>query len=141
MVRKTTVTGRKCPNCGSTDIIKNGSSRNGIPRYYCKTCKQNHTDNFKLKWNNPDKIKCIHCGSTNIFLKGHTRNGNQRYFCKECNRKFAIYEKNEFTEYDKKLVAFYHLKLGVSIKDLAKHLHHTPKRISDYIKGIKQERK
>lgn len=30
---------RKCPECQSGDIVKNGRSRAGNQRYYCPTCR------------------------------------------------------------------------------------------------------
>jgi len=29
-----------CPYCNATDLYKNGKSRNGIQRWYCKECKK-----------------------------------------------------------------------------------------------------
>ena len=30
-----------CPNCQSTNLVKNGRSQNGAQRYCCKSCKKN----------------------------------------------------------------------------------------------------
>ncbi len=36
---------RKCPRCGSTEYVKNGSIHNGKQKYMCKACGRQFVDN------------------------------------------------------------------------------------------------
>ena len=38
-----------CPQCGLTDLVKNGHSENGTQRYRCKSCKKSFQQEYSYQ--------------------------------------------------------------------------------------------
>lgn len=49
----------RCPNCGSEDIMKNGSTRRGKQNYKCRDCGRQFVENPQWKRRTPDSTAMI----------------------------------------------------------------------------------
>jgi insertion element IS1 protein InsB len=50
---------RRCPNCGSEDIMKNGTTRRGKQTYKCRDCGRQFVENPQWKHRGPDSTAMI----------------------------------------------------------------------------------
>ena len=127
-----------CSNCGSTNIRKDGHTSKGNQKYKCKNCGKRFTEKPRNIFKNVS-ITCPSCNSLNIGKRGCTRNGNPRYMCKDCGKSFVLkYPDPIISTEHKKLILFYNKNFGVSIKSLAKNLHHSQRTISKFLKETNQ---
>ncbi|CAA9590596.1 hypothetical protein AVDCRST_MAG81-5194 [uncultured Synechococcales cyanobacterium] len=49
----------RCPNCGSDDIMKNGTTRRGKQNYKCRDCGRQFVEDPQWKRREPDQITMI----------------------------------------------------------------------------------
>jgi transposase-like protein len=65
---------RKCPFCGSEDIVKNGYAPNGKQKYLCKACKRQTRENPKpTGYAEEEKEKILRAYEERSSLRGLRR--------------------------------------------------------------------
>lgn len=129
----------KCPNCGSTAMVKDGKTKIGTQRYKCKLCGK-RSCNEKSRIVDKDKKQCKYCGSFNTRKKGFTKANTQIYYCNECNKKFTFIEIGTFTKEEKLFIIRYYFGLKVSAIAIAKHIGKTKDQVYYFLKEYKKKR-
>lgn len=64
---------RSCPNCGSTDIIKNGKDYKGSQKYHCHYCGGYGTLDTKARYSPEEKERVLKAYLERVSLRGIRR--------------------------------------------------------------------
>ena len=74
---------KKCPNCGSMEVIRDGRLKDGSSRFQCKTCGKNFST--KTLFRPPVGYKCPYCGGK-LNRSGKGKLGQPEFLCTKCGK-------------------------------------------------------
>ena len=64
---------RRCPNCGSSDIIKNGTDYKGSQKYHCHHCGGYGTLDAKTRYSQEEKERVLKAYQERVSMRGICR--------------------------------------------------------------------
>jgi IS1 family transposase/transposase-like protein len=71
MIRQTSV--HECRNCGSSNIVKNGTNKSGSPQYHCKSCGVYRVLTPQQRYSTAQKTTILKATQERISLRGLQR--------------------------------------------------------------------
>ena len=94
---------------------------------------------------NLENLHCIYCGSKNVIKYGW-RGPTRRYKCKDCGKTFTdttgtIFENSKVKPSTWLLIAYLHLKLGLTTSTIARELGMPYKTVWEVVKKIQEAAK
>ncbi len=94
---------------------------------------------------NLENLHCIYCGSKNVIKYGW-RGPTRRYKCKDCGKTFTdttgtIFENSKVKPSTWLLIAYLHLKLGLTTSTIARELGMPYKTVWEVVKKIQKAAK
>ncbi|MDQ4078614.1 MAG: IS1 family transposase [Chloroflexota bacterium] len=68
-----TVQTHRCPHCGSSDLVKNGTDYKGAQKYHCRRCGAYGTVEARQRYSAADKARILRAYQERVSLRGLER--------------------------------------------------------------------